>query len=114
MKLKELRKLNNLTQTQIAEILGISKTGYASWEQQRTEPDIKTLKKLADFYNCSIDYLVGREQEDNTIIVNNDLNDIELKLLSDFRKLNDRTQNLVIGYINGLLQAPNLTYKKLS
>ncbi len=44
-KLKELRKENNYTQPEIAKILKMSKTGYASWEQGLSEPGIAQIKK---------------------------------------------------------------------
>ena len=59
-KLKEIRKQHNLTQQKVAEHLGITQSTYAYYETGRNEPDLETLKKLADLYNCSLDYLVGR------------------------------------------------------
>lgn len=59
--LKQLRADNSLTQKQIAEILNISVTGYASWEQGKAEPSIAMLIKIADYFEVTIDYLVGRK-----------------------------------------------------
>lgn len=59
-KLKEIRKQHNLTQQQIAEYLGVTQSTYAYYETGRNEPDLETLKKIADFYKCSTDYLLGR------------------------------------------------------
>ena len=60
-RLKELRKENTLTQKQIAKIINKSETGYASWEQGLAEPSINDLILLSNYYNVSIDYLVGKE-----------------------------------------------------
>ncbi len=61
-RLKDLRKENGLTQKQIAKILNKSETGYASWEQGLAEPSINDLIILSNFYNVSIDELVGKEE----------------------------------------------------
>ena len=61
-RLKELRKENNLTQKQIAKIINKSETGYASWEQGLAEPGINDLISLSEFYNVSIDYMVGKDE----------------------------------------------------
>ena len=60
-RLKELRKENSLTQKQIAKIINKSETGYASWEQGLSEPGINDLILLSNYYQVSIDYLVGKE-----------------------------------------------------
>lgn len=61
-RLKELRKENNLAQKQIAKIINKSETGYASWEQGLAEPGINDLIYLSEFYNVSIDYMVGKDE----------------------------------------------------
>lgn len=87
-KLKELRKINNLRQKDVAEFLNISITGYASWEQGLSEPNIENLIKLADFYNTTVDYLINREEEDGRIIIQEpELPNDEKNLLTNYRKL---------------------------
>ena len=61
MNLKQLRKEKNKTQEEIAEMLNLSLTGYSYYEQNKREPSIETLIKLADYYDVSLDYLVGRQ-----------------------------------------------------
>lgn len=85
--LKKLRNEKKLTQEEIGKFLNISSTGYASWEKLRTEPDIKTLIKLADFYGVSIDYLVGRANEDEIVKIINDTSSDEDYLLDILRQL---------------------------
>ena len=57
--LVQLRKENGLTQKQLAGILQMSETGYASWEQGLAEPSISAIKKLCSFFDVSADYLLG-------------------------------------------------------
>ena len=61
-RLKEIRKERNLTQKDIYTLLNVSANCYASWEQGRTEPDIKNIKNLCKIYNVSADYLLGIEE----------------------------------------------------
>lgn len=60
-RLKELRKEKSLTQQQVAEIIGVSRTAYLKYENDYLEIGIELLCKLADFYKVSLDYLAGRE-----------------------------------------------------
>ena len=61
-RLKELRKEKSLTQKQVAKILDKSETGYASWEQGLSEPSINDLITLSQYYDVTIDYLVGKDE----------------------------------------------------
>ncbi len=59
-KLKQLRLALGCTQTQMAELLGITARGYRNYELGAREPELSILIKLADYFNCSLDELVGR------------------------------------------------------
>lgn len=65
-RLKDARQFNGYSQKQLAQILGITESGYAHWEQGRTEPNTETLCKLCQILNVSSDYLIGLENEDGT------------------------------------------------
>ncbi len=60
-KLKELRKSENLTQQQLADILGISRVNYTRYETDKVRPDYETIIKLADFYDVSLDEIFDRK-----------------------------------------------------
>lgn len=59
--LAELRKKAKLTQSELGEKLSISAQAISKWENGTSEPDIATLKKLADIYGVSISYIVDPE-----------------------------------------------------
>ena len=61
MRLKELRKLNKITQDKLAEKIGVARSTISMYEVGASEPDIQILTKLANFFNCSIDYLLGND-----------------------------------------------------
>lgn len=63
IKLKELRQANGLTQNKLANKIGLSRSTIAMYETEGSEPDIQTLSKLANFFNVSIDYLLGKEND---------------------------------------------------
>lgn len=58
-RLKELRKTNKITQSQLAKSLDVYQSRIARWEQGINEPSIEILKQLAKELNTTIDYLVG-------------------------------------------------------
>lgn len=59
-RLKELRGSRNLTQKQLAQEVGASERGIQNYEICSRKPTYEMLVALADFFNVSIDYLVGR------------------------------------------------------
>lgn len=67
MRLKEIREHKRITQAELAKALKISPSAVGMYEQGRREPDHETLNKIADFFNVSIDYLLGREKPTETI-----------------------------------------------
>lgn len=65
-KIKELRKLKNLTQRELAKQIGITQPALSNYEDGRN-PEISILTKLADFFGVTVDYLIGREPKTKTI-----------------------------------------------
>lgn len=63
LKLKDLREDNDLTQTEIAHILNCKQNTYQQYESEKRQIPLDALKKLAIFYNTSIDYIVGLTNE---------------------------------------------------
>lgn len=59
LRLRDLREDKDLSQKEIAKILNVSQVAYSYYELEKREIDINSLKKLALFYNTSIDYIVG-------------------------------------------------------
>ena len=59
MRLKELRKARKYKQTDLAEVLSCSQGVYSRYESGEREPPFDIMKKLADFYGVTIDYLMG-------------------------------------------------------
>lgn len=62
-KLAELRKKKKLTQEDAAKRIGIPRSTYSNYESGKREPDLETLKLLADLYEVSTDYLTGAKNK---------------------------------------------------
>ena len=103
MRIKELRIENDKTQTEIANILGISRQVFANYEKEINFPDPKMLIKLADYFDVSIDYLVGREDDFGVSVRQNSvpaLTVTESDLLRNFLWLNLLTFCFLSGIFN--------------
>ncbi len=58
-RIRDLREDNDKNQTEIAKMLGMSQTGYSKYETGENDVPTQILIKLANYYNTSIDYLLG-------------------------------------------------------
>lgn len=80
--LKELREDKGLNQTDLADILNVSRQTISGYETGAIEPPFSTLIKLADLYNCSLDYLAGRTKEKyNMNLMNKDTKELLLEII---------------------------------
>ncbi|WP_373231302.1 helix-turn-helix domain-containing protein [Cohnella sp.] len=78
-----LRDKRGWTQETLASSLGISRAALSHYEKNRREPDTETLTKVADLFSVTIDYLVGRTNEPNTVL------DSDVKQFADELELSD-------------------------
>jgi transcriptional regulator with XRE-family HTH domain len=62
-RLKELRKSRNVTQQQVADYMKTDGRQYRRYEYGESDPTYKVLIKIADFFDVSLDYLVGRSDD---------------------------------------------------
>ena len=92
--LKHIRELANYTQSYVADCLGITQQAYANYERGVRQPDNTMLKKLADLFGVSVDYILGRTEDPNYIDPDDELNEYleylrtrpELKMLFSLTK----------------------------
>ncbi|SDD28761.1 DNA-binding transcriptional regulator, XRE-family HTH domain [Paenibacillus sp. UNCCL117] len=59
--LKDLRTKRDITQPELAEIISSSRVNISNYENNKATPDYETLIKLANYFNVTTDYLLGRE-----------------------------------------------------
>lgn len=103
IKLREIRKEKNVTMKQVGKVIGVSESAISQYENGKRQPDQNTLVKLADFFNVSVDVLLGREPQKDTILTSDDnisepeaLTEKEKQLILDFRSLNSQGQELIL------------------
>lgn len=107
--MKNLRLVRNeigFTQKELAQLLGVSQQSYSDYENERTEPDLPTLSKIADVLNTSVDYLLGRTVELGGTVLPSpapELPQDEQQLLALYRKMSHPQKIRVIAYSEGLL-----------
>ena len=61
--LKTLRQELGISQQRLADAIGVSQPSINKYENHNIEPEIEILKRIADYFDTSIDYIVGRTQE---------------------------------------------------
>ena len=62
-RIKELREERGLSLMALAKAIGVSDTAICKWENQLAEPKLSYIVRLADFFNCSTDFLTGRADD---------------------------------------------------
>ena len=117
--LKEARLRAGFSQKEIAEKIGVAKSTYSLYENGHREPNICTIKKLAEFLHVSIDVLFDFQDKStpSTALLNvNDLTDIELKNIQNSKgnKCMFFNSSLLGKRIKSLREDHDLTQKELS
>ena len=106
MRLKELRKRDNLTQRQLAKIVGYEQTIISMWENGTREPGNETLIKMADYFNVTVDFLLGRDfeekKEPEILQVQEELSEEQIECIELIKQLNERDVLKLLGYAENL------------
>lgn len=109
--LKQLRKENNLTYNELADDIGYSKAIIGFWENEQKQPTLQALIALSNYFNVSIDYLTGREEEDGRIIIQEQkLPNDEENLLNNYRHLPNELKTMTQEYVKTLNNLNNEFY----
>lgn len=103
--LKLLRNKYNISQQKLGNAIGTSQQSINKYENHNIEPDINTLMLLADYFNTSIDYIVGYTDIEHKIEPVQDalLNDEEYKHIKKFRQLSQKQKESIDGVINNYI-----------
>ncbi len=85
--LKYLRNIKGISQNKLAEIVNVSQQSINKYENHNVEPDISTLIKLADYFNTSVDFLIGHTEINRIIekVERCDLNSDEMEVVEKYR-----------------------------
>lgn len=91
------RKLKGITQQEMAALLKMALSTYASWEQGKSEPSAEMIVKLADIFQVSTDYLLGHSETIQS--GGQGVTPLENKMLQAFRKLEPADQNRFVNML---------------
>ena len=107
--LKDLRKNRNLTQFQLSQALKIGQATIAGYENGSREPHINSLIAYANFFECSIDYLLGREDDFGNITIQTEkpapLPQDEQEFLTMYRALPSYLKDSIFSELKGMYKA---------
>ena len=102
-KLKETRLEKKFSQKDLAKQINLTQQTYSDYETGRTNPDVETLIKIANILECSVDYLIGREDDFGNVVIKEKspaqaLTQAEQDLLKDFRSVPRPEQAQIAEY----------------
>ena len=87
-KIKQIRVINNLKQSELAKMLYVSEKTISSWENNRTAPDLNMIYKISDYLKTNFYYLISNEYNSDNI------DEIEVKLKVDNKEY-ERIKNII-------------------
>lgn len=103
--IKDLRRSKKLSQTDFAKIVGVSQTTVTAWETGKAEPSSSAITRIADYFNVSTDYLLGRPEKSGNIDENTDYTALEKALDNaksfDGKPMSDNDREIVRGILKG-------------
>lgn len=103
MNLEKILKDNKITQKELAKEINLTPAGINNYIKGKTEPNIDTLIKIANYFNISLDYLVDRPYSNDIGFITND----EKELLNNYKKLNKINKIKILAELKGFLIAQN-------
>ena len=111
-RVKALRHIKSMTQEQAARALNVHRTSYTKYETDTAMPDAECLRDMAVFFDVSLDYLMNLSDKAGRDAVENGMEESELQMLSEFRRLNKKQQRQLLEYIVALRRGQVSSIKK--
>ena len=95
-RIRDLRKQRKMSQTELANILHVSQQTVTAWETGKAEPSSSAVANLADYFNVTTDYLLGRPEEKKEKDSNSvDLADMDTLLTYQGKQIPDQDRELI-------------------
>lgn len=100
--LKQLREASSVSQRKLANAIGVSQQSINKYENHKIEPDIDTMIKIADYFNTSVDYLIGHTEIQRKIESTStwELNEEERQILCGYRRLSGKKRKSIAMIID--------------
>lgn len=108
-RIKKLRKQHNLSQTELAKLVGVKSNTVSTWERGTRKPDFNVLCKLSNSFGVSIEYILG-ESADSVGKNENDyssasvLADDVYYMVKKYCRLTDKSQKIIENMVNSIYQ----------
>lgn len=102
--LRKLRDEKKISQQKLADMLGLTQPSINKYENHNIEPDIYTLKLMADYFETSVDFIVGHTTIRRKIEETKEcaLNEAEQELIDTFRSLSKEEKDCVLTVLRTL------------
>ncbi|GKH47109.1 helix-turn-helix domain-containing protein [Anaerotruncus massiliensis (ex Togo et al. 2019)] len=101
LRIRELRISADIMQKDLAKELGIPANTFNQYETGKREPDFETLKRIANHFHVSVDYLIGNDDKKNKPSIHKDegLSEDALRVAEKFSRLTPEDQSKVEEYV---------------
>ena len=100
-RIRDLRKQKRMSQTELAKSAGVSQTTVTAWENNKAEPSSSAIAQLADIFNVTTDYLLGRPDKQETKKDDVELSDDDVIMTWRGKPLSDEDRELIRRIMNG-------------
>ena len=113
-RIKQLRKKKGISQSELAELIGVKNNTASTWERGTRKPDFEALNLLSDYFEVSFEYILGSSDKEEARVkpTQDELNELALAALADDRydnmkkycMLSDKSQKMIDALINATYQ----------
>lgn len=108
---RNLRKRKKISQTELAKILHVSQQTVTAWETGKAEPSSSAVSNLADYFNVTTDYLLGRPEKKDDDTKFNDIDDLD-KMIDNARsfggkQMTENDREIIKAYLQGFYDNKN-------
>lgn len=125
MRLQELRERKGKNQAEIAKAIGVSRSSYGGYETMDIVPPYKTIRKLAEYFDVSVDYLMGQTNFekyefneggvpniiDQLNLLLDELNNESVRVKAYDKDLTPDEKKMLVPYVDGVINAVKMIIK---
>lgn len=102
--LKYLRECDNISQRQLADKIGVSQQSINKYENHNIEPDIETLIRIADYFNTTVDNVIGHSTSTNLDSQGVPISAEESRIINSYRRLSDKQKQSIVLILENYIE----------